>query len=112
MVSAVWAQERSEKVAVQLSGLTVSDDSLGIVPFVTVLVKNRFKSSGGSWNRTDTAHRRPITALPRRVVFVQPDTALGGQQTKEKGGSRGTALSLSLSLKSGGQGRLGLRECS
>lgn len=44
-VSAVWAQQRSEKVAVQLSGLTVSDDSLSIVPFVTVLVKNRFKGT-------------------------------------------------------------------
>lgn len=40
------AQEAKEqKKPVQLSGLTVSDDSLSIIPFVTVLVKNRFKGT-------------------------------------------------------------------
>ncbi|MFN3529864.1 MAG: hypothetical protein ACK417_08095 [Bacteroidia bacterium] len=35
----------SDRKPVQLSGLTVSDDSLDIVPFVTILVKNRFKGT-------------------------------------------------------------------
>jgi hypothetical protein len=34
-----------ERKPVQLSGLTVSDDSLNILPYVTILVKNRFKGT-------------------------------------------------------------------
>jgi len=33
------------KKAVQLSGLTLSEDSLDVIPYVTILVKNRFKGT-------------------------------------------------------------------
>lgn len=39
------AQNKGSKAAVQLSGLTVSDDSMSTVPFATILVKNRFKGT-------------------------------------------------------------------
>lgn len=46
LTSAAQAQAvKEQKKPVQLSGLTVSDDSLSIIPFVTVLVKNRFKGT-------------------------------------------------------------------
>lgn len=45
LAAAAQAQNRSSKQAVQLSGLTVSEDSLSTVPFATILVKNRFKGT-------------------------------------------------------------------
>lgn len=44
---ALWAQEQTpnDRKAVQLSGLTLSDDSLDVIPYVTVLVKNRYKGT-------------------------------------------------------------------
>jgi hypothetical protein len=47
LASALWAQGQkpSEPKAIQLSGLTLSEDSLDIIPYVTVLVKNRFKGT-------------------------------------------------------------------
>lgn len=36
---------KSDRKAVQLSGLTVSSDSMDVIPFTTILVKNRFKGT-------------------------------------------------------------------
>lgn len=46
MLLAAQAQNpKSGRKPVQLSGLTVSSDSLDIIPFTTILVKNRFKGT-------------------------------------------------------------------
>ena len=47
---------------------------------------------------------------PWCVVFIQPGRGLRARRTKEKGGSGGTALSLSLWRESGGQSCLGLSD--
>ncbi len=36
---------KSDRKAVQFSGLTVSSDSMDVIPFTTILVKNRFKGT-------------------------------------------------------------------